>query len=741
MLRWRLILCLAIGLLAPGIRSAWAEPAAPQSGEIKSGKSQSLPPQSFDVDDDQPEPFVPLKPKTDADRNRIEALSLFAAGRTEEERGNYPAALRMYQRALQFDPRSLPILKQVIEVARTLNRKAEYMRYALVAVELDPSDLQLLAELADYLLQQNDLENALRLYERGREKTRPGSAPYLSLTMRIGRLAFATGRAQAAAAAFAEVMRVVEAPGHGGLTKAQLRTVIGSEGRSYDLMGEAFLSADRPDDALKAFEKSQQVAPDKAGFAFNRAQVFAKKKQYDKALEQLEVYFESKQTSQDVSPYQLLSSLLSAAGRQRELLPRLEKLYAADRENVPLAYFLAIEYRYANEFAKAEPLYQDLLKRAPKLEAYRGLVDVYRRTAKAEPLMNLLAQLAAKAGSLDAVSSEATAIAADPKLFDELVPLAKKLGQERGDQGFGASLAMASIAMDAQRWELAGEFFNAAIALRPRAMPELLLAWGTGLLTANQPQRAVTVFRRAVEDRAVPSDNPVFQIYLAVSLEMSGRTDEALRAGHLAAKMSDNAPRVLSRVAWILFHAKRYDEAEKSYREFIARFDSDFKDDDVREQLKEARLVLSSIYVTQHQVPKAEEVLLQVLDEYPDDIGALNDLGYLWADQGKNLERALKMIRQAVAAEPKNYAYRDSLGWVYYKLGRYNEAVDELKQAVHDKDSDGTVLDHLADAYSAAGRKAEARDAWRRAAEMLKQQGEAEKAQAVEAKMRKNADK
>ena len=104
-----------------------------------------------------------------------------------------------------------------------------------------------------------------------------------------------------------------------------------------------------------------------------------------------------------------------------------------------------------------------------------------------------------------------------------------------------------------------------------------------------------------------------------------------------------------------------------------------------------------------------------MLDEFPDDAGASNDLGYLWADQGVHLQRALKMIRQAVAAEPDNAAYRDSLGWVYYRLGRYQEAVAELEKAAR-QGTGGDVLDHLGDAQLKAGQPDKADDAWRRAA-------------------------
>ena len=59
---------------------------------------------------------------------------------------------------------------------------------------------------------------------------------------------------------------------------------------------------------------------------------------------------------------------------------------------------------------------------------------------------------------------------------------------------------------------------------------------------------------------------------------------------------------------------------------------------------------------------KGEQVLEEVLAEDPDDPSVNNDLGYLYADQGKNLEKAEKMIRKAVEAEPDNDAYQDSMG-------------------------------------------------------------------------------
>ena len=79
-------------------------------------------------------------------------------------------------------------------------------------------------------------------------------------------------------------------------------------------------------------------------------------------------------------------------------------------------------------------------------------------------------------------------------------------------------------------------------------------------------------------------------------------------------------------------------------------------------------------------------------------VGALNDLGYLWVDQNKHLHRSLKMVEIASAAEPDNIAYRDSLGWAYYRLGRFEEAVRELKKA-----AEGEEGDEQADEQAGAG--------------------------------------
>ena len=134
-------------------------------------------------------------------------------------------------------------------------------------------------------------------------------------------------------------------------------------------------------------------------------------------------------------------------------------------------------------------------------------------------------------------------------------------------------------------------------------------------------------------------------------------------------------------------------------------------------------------------MPQGVEWLEEVLDEFPDDPGANNDLGFLWADENQHLQRAQRMIQLAVAAEPENYAYQDSLGWVLFRLGRSTEALAALQKAADVKDPDGEVLDHLGQVYAKMGQTAEAKAAWNRAVEAFKKAGEQEKMKAIENKL------
>src|SRR5207302_4646386 len=127
-----------------------------------------------------------------------------------------------------------------------------------------------------------------------------------------------------------------------------------------------------------------------------------------------------------------------------------------------------------------------------------------------------------------------------------------------------------------------------------------------------------------------------------------------------------------------------------------------------------------------------------ILRADPNNATACNDLGYLWADQGKNLREAEELIRKALDlarkqkragpplggdADKDNAAYVDSLGWVLFRRGQVDAARQELEKAAGLPDGEDPVIwDHLGDVYQHLELAAQARQAWQRALHLYEQE-------------------
>jgi len=117
-------------------------------------------------------------------------------------------------------------------------------------------------------------------------------------------------------------------------------------------------------------------------------------------------------------------------------------------------------------------------------------------------------------------------------------------------------------------------------------------------------------------------------------------------------------------------------------------------------------------YENNRQWDKAEENLLKALDISPNNYLILNYLGYSWLKQGKNVEQAFGMIVDAYNQYPTDGHITDSLGWAFYEIGKYDQAVRYLEKAAELEPANALISDHLGNAYWLAGRKNEARFQW-----------------------------
>lgn len=131
----------------------------------------------------------------------------------------------------------------------------------------------------------------------------------------------------------------------------------------------------------------------------------------------------------------------------------------------------------------------------------------------------------------------------------------------------------------------------------------------------------------------------------------------------------------------------------------------------------------------------AMDKMQRVIALDPQNPYALNYVGYTWADRGENLEQALIYIKEAVRLRPEDGAIRNSLGWVFYRLGDYHRAVAELELAVELLADDPELYDHLGDAYRKLSQREDALNAYRRALELLDPESDGEKYRAIKNKI------
>ena len=120
---------------------------------------------------------------------------------------------------------------------------------------------------------------------------------------------------------------------------------------------------------------------------------------------------------------------------------------------------------------------------------------------------------------------------------------------------------------------------------------------------------------------------------------------------------------------------------------------------------------------------KSEEYLRQVVKDYSDPI-VQNYLGYVLLQQNKNIEEAFRLIASAYKKSPREGSFVDSLGWAFYKIGRYQEAEKYLETAVDLSVSEAVIYDHLGDVYWQNGRHDEAIHQWNHALGMKDTSGE-----------------
>ena len=390
-------------------------------------------------------------------------------------------------------------------------------------------------------------------------------------------------------------------------------------------------------------------------------------------------------------------------------------------------------------------------------------------------LIRLLGQAWALVGKGDIAAARASlGFSADQAQWRGLIGVHQALIEDVG--GGGAAAAYSALARndDVKSARAAALFENFRVRQSDSSVEPLVATAEDGLGEAffsiaaalNQGDRDLSALIYGQIGLNIAPDNDLLRLLVAEVIAGQGRYEDAAamfatipegspyrydaqiaRARNLArADMADEAVSVLrnlsaadpskaeaaSLLGDVLRGEARFDEAVAAYDEAAAR---------IGEMTADHWRLLYSRGIALERSGKwarAESDLRAALAFNEDEAYILNYLGYSWIDRGENLEQAEQMVRCAAELRPQDGFIADSLGWVYYRTGRYAEAVAELERAVTLEPLDPVINEHLGDAYWQVGRKTEARFQWRRA---LNLEPEADLIPVLEEKLRCGVDR
>lgn len=250
-----------------------------------------------------------------------------------------------------------------------------------------------------------------------------------------------------------------------------------------------------------------------------------------------------------------------------------------------------------------------------------------------------MAALWPNSGSLALIGPQVAAAVSDEPFCDALAAAAEIIvatppQQDRCHTLFAAAL----LALGAGRDEAADQLFARSLEGLERGSRgsenRLVLQF-----IDQRPTAALAVLDSISLDKTPPKRIAAVQFYRAGGLAIAGETEAALKAVRQAIAHAPTEPQYQLRLPWILHFAGKTAEAEREYSALVDRFGKQFSS---------GPLFARPPSPWRHSQPRgdrstAAEWLERLLDFDPQDIAPLNDLAYLWAEQGVCLERALRM--------------------------------------------------------------------------------------------------
>ena len=589
------------------------------------------------------------------------------------------------------------------ELAGSLGNRGDYVNRAIEnykeAIKADPYTPMLAEELSDLYIQSgrwreavSDAEEALKL--------NPNDLAAHRLLARV--FTRQIGDAQRGRIDETMVKRAID-------QYLKITTLAPRETEAWLMLARLYKASDNSVDAEKAYQKVLAIDPANEDALTGLALVYADLGDNKRAADLLKSLADKSPTARSlhalaVAYEQMREFKLAAQALRREL--ELNPVNERDvRRN------LAQDLLFAQEYDESLAIYSEMVVDDPTdALAYLRISQLYRQKrdfAKAREAGDKAKAL--EPNSIEIRFNEVNILEAEDKvgeaaqvLKDILAGTAKR-NYNQGERANRASLLerLAALYRSIDQTEAAVDTYRQMAdldsSLAPRVAAEVIEAYRAGKEFLKAQQESESAGRKYPDDRMV-------RLVRNRLLAEMGKAEEA--APDLKKLLGGKTDREIH-----LSLAEVYDKGRK-FDDMAKALDAAEKLSDTDETRQGVWFMRGAMFERTNRVEPAEVEFRKVLKVDPENAGALNYIGYMLADRNLRLEESLGLINKALEGDPGNGAYLDSLGWVYYRMGRLDEAERKLRLAIQKTPRDPTVHDHLADVLMKQSKVKEAAAQW-----------------------------
>jgi tetratricopeptide (TPR) repeat protein len=589
------------------------------------------------------------------------------------------------------------------ELAGAYNNRSEYLNQAIdnlrLAIKADPSARFLADELSDLYIQGGRLKEGVTEAEAALRE----NPDDLNARRLLGRI----------------YMRLIGDPQQGRVNDSMLQRATEQylkitekdpqDTEGWLTLGRLYKISQNSVESEKAFQKALDLDPENEDALTGLALVYSDLGDARRASELL------KRVS-DKSPN--LRTFMALAGSYEQMkeyglaAETLRKAMELAPENPDLKRALAQSLLYSDQFDESLKLYKELIEEDAKdVQSWLRISQIHRERKnweEARKAINEAKKL--EPDNLEIVFNEVGIYEAEGKMAEAVAGMKNVLDSTAKKSYSASEKANRAILLERlgllqrsnEQYSDAVSTFRELAALDEkngaRASAQVMDTW-----------RQAKEFNKALEEseaakKKYPDERIVILVRGSLLADMGRGAEATAEVKKLLGKKETD------RETWLTL--AQLNEKSKNWGEMAKALDEAEKLSTSNDEKEPIYFMRGALYEKQKNFDKSEAEFRKVLDMNPKSASAMNYLGYMLADRNVRLNEALEMIKKAVDQEPDNGAFLDSLGWVYFRLGRLDEAVEYLKRAIVHSGKDPTVNDHLGDVYMKQGNLKDAIEQW-----------------------------